>query len=157
MIRIMETNDKESIVLNEVLPVYAVHPGSILAEELKERGIKQKDFAKSIGMEPPHLSALIHGKRNITPAIASRLESGLGISASIWLNLQNQFNLNKEKVINYRKPFLVDGYVAKHGSLASLREPDPIEVGTEVKIMLPESDLPLLYSLANRMGWGIIY
>ena len=152
----METNNKDSIILNDVLPVYAVHPGSILVEELKERGIKQKDFAKSIGMEAPHLSALIHGKRNITPAIASRLESGLGIPASIWLNLQNQYNLHKGQEVKRRIPFIVDGYAGMHGSLASLREPAPIGVGTEVKIILPESDLPLLFSLANRMGWGIV-
>ena len=152
----METNDKDSVILNDVLPVYAVHPGSILAEELKERGIKQKDFAKAIGMEPPHLSALIHGKRNVTPAIAYRLESGLGISASIWLNLQNKYNLHKEQEVKSRKTIIVDGYAGMRGSLASLREPEPIGVGTEVKIILPESDLPLLYSLANRMGWGIV-
>jgi hypothetical protein len=84
------------------------------------------------------------------------LESGLGIPASIWLNLQNQYNLHKQKEVKNRKPFIVDGYAGMHGSLASLREPDSKRGGTEVKIILPESDLPLLFSLANRMGWEIV-
>ena len=50
----METKKGEAIVLNELNDLYSVHPGEILQEELKERHIKQKDFAAAIGMEAPH-------------------------------------------------------------------------------------------------------
>ena len=57
----------------------AVHPGETLAEELKERGIKQKDLAKAIGIQPSHLNELIKGKRSFTTAVAMALEKELGI------------------------------------------------------------------------------
>ena len=81
----METKDDGYVVINE-RTCFAVHPGEILQAELKERKIKQKDFARSIGMQPSHLSALIHGVRSVTPAIAAKLEKGLGIPASLWNN-----------------------------------------------------------------------
>jgi len=70
----------------------AVHPGEILREELKERGIKQKDFANSIGMQKSHLSEIITGNHSITPQIADKLEQQLNIPSVDWLNLQNQYD-----------------------------------------------------------------
>ncbi len=64
----METNAKN------IIPVNATHPGSVLKCELQERGIKQKDFARAIGMAAPNLSELIKGKRHVTEAIAIKLE-----------------------------------------------------------------------------------
>ena len=57
----------------------AVHPGEILIEELKERGIKQKDLAAKIGILPSHLNELIKGKRS---------EKELGIPYDSWMRLQ---------------------------------------------------------------------
>ena len=143
--------------MNDCQLCYSVHPGSILQEELKERGIKQKDFAKEIGMKAPHLSALIHGNRNITTSIASRLEAVLAIPASIWLNLQNRYDLSKNQEKSIRQPFTVDGYSPMTGAIASLGEPLQERYGAtkEIRLMLPDSDLPLLHSLADRMGWEI--
>jgi len=66
----------------------AVHPGETLGEELKERGIKQKDFAKTIGIQPSHLNELIKGKRSFTTAFAMALEKELGIPYDFWMRLQ---------------------------------------------------------------------
>ena len=79
---------------NDIRPFKPVHPGSILREELKERGIKQKDFAQSIGMRPTHLNALLHGARRITPQLAIRLEKALNIPAQSWMNLQDNYTLD---------------------------------------------------------------
>lgn len=84
-----------------ITPFMAVHPGSILKEELKERNIKQKDFAKAIGMQPTHFNSLIHGYRSISADVADRLEEQLGISSITWQNLQTQFN-HDVKIINER-------------------------------------------------------
>ena len=70
----------------------ATHPGNVLKKELKARGIKQKDFAKVIGMPAPNLSELINGKRNITESIAIKLEEALGIPFQNWMNLQNRYH-----------------------------------------------------------------
>ncbi|MBR6903926.1 MAG: HigA family addiction module antidote protein [Bacteroidales bacterium] len=66
----------------------AVHPGETLAEELKERGIKQKELAQAIGILPSHLNELIKGKRSFTTAIAMALEKELGIPYDFWMRLQ---------------------------------------------------------------------
>ena len=92
----METNNKDAVILNDYVgDLEPVHPGSILHEEIRSRGIRQKEFASSIGMQPSHLSALIHGQRNITAAVAVKLEQALDIPANIWLNLQNQYDLGR--------------------------------------------------------------
>lgn len=105
---------------NNVRPYLPVHPGEILKAELKERGIKQKDFADMIGMRPSHLNALLHGSRNISPQLAQRIEYALGIPAQLWLNLQTNYNLD---VI--RTSELVDGYQpsTKPGSAYALASP----------------------------------
>lgn len=82
----MATNAKD------IIPAHATHPGSVLKSELQARGIKQKDFAKAIGMPAPNLSELIKGKRHMTEAIAIRLEEALGIPFQTWMNLQNRYH-----------------------------------------------------------------
>src|SRR5574344_915144 len=62
-----------------------IHPGDILNEESKERKIKQKDFAKQIGMQPSHLNELLHGKRDMTKEIALKIEEALEIDADFWM------------------------------------------------------------------------
>lgn len=66
----------------------AVHPGETLKEEMKERGIKQKELAARIGILPSHLNELIKGKRSFTVAIATALEKELGIPYDFWMRLQ---------------------------------------------------------------------
>ena len=66
----------------------AVHPGEVLNDELKERGIKQKDFAAKIGILPSHLNELIKGKRSFTVTIAMALETELDIPYDFWMRMQ---------------------------------------------------------------------
>lgn len=77
----------------------ATHPGEVLSAELEERGITQKAFAQQIGMRPSHLSELINGKRNVTMAIADKLQEALGIDAQSWMNLQVQYNYDIQKEV----------------------------------------------------------
>lgn len=77
---------------NEAPALMAIHPGSILKEELIERGISQKDFAKMIEMQPSHLNEIIKGKRSITKPVADKLEEVLGIPSIDWVNLQIGFD-----------------------------------------------------------------
>lgn len=74
-------------------PIFmAIHPGSILKEELIERGISQKTFAKDIEMQPSHLCEIIKGKRPITKPVADKLEEVLGIPSIDWVNFQTKFD-----------------------------------------------------------------
>lgn len=88
------------MIANNITPFYATRPGEVLAAELEERGITQKAFAKQIGMRPSHLSELINGKRNVTMAIADKLQEALGIDAQSWMNLQIQYNYDIKKAKN---------------------------------------------------------
>ncbi len=87
---------------NRLVPARAIHPGEILREELQERGIKQKDLAKLIDVQPTHLSEFIKGKRNMTEELAMKLEAQLGISFKSWMNLHNGY-IYDIKRINARK------------------------------------------------------
>ena len=82
---------------NEAPALMAIHPGSILKEELIERGISQKDFASMIAMQPSHLSEIIKGKRSITKQVADKLEEVLGIPSIDWVNLQIGFDYKTQQ------------------------------------------------------------
>lgn len=103
---------------NNTRPHLPQHPGTILKAELRERGIKQKAFAEEIGMRPSHLSALLNGYRNISPQVAARIEAILHIPAQVWLNLQNNYNLDM-----LRPCEVVEGYTPKNTLAFSLGEP----------------------------------
>lgn len=76
----------------------AVPAGFTLAQELKSRQISQREFAKTIEMQATHLNEIIKGKRNMTPAIALKLENALGIKASFWMNLQSQYECDLQRL-----------------------------------------------------------
>lgn len=73
------------------------HPGELLLEELKCREISQAKFSKHIGVKPSLLNEIIKKKRGVNTEMALLLEASLGISAKIWINLQNEYNLQKIK------------------------------------------------------------
>lgn len=76
----------------------AVPAGFTLAQELKSRQISQREFAKTIEMQATHLNEILKGKRNITPAIALKLENALGIKSSFWMNLQSQYECDLQRL-----------------------------------------------------------
>ena len=52
-----------------------------------------RKIPQQIGMQATHLSAIINGARNITPALADKIAGGLTeIPSSIWVHLQEQYN-----------------------------------------------------------------
>lgn len=156
MIHIMGTNAENKFLVNDITPAFPVHPGSILGEELKARGISQKLFAESVGLQATHLSALIHGTRSFTAAVAEKIASGLeGISAEFWMKSQERYNVAKQR--NSITPSrLVSGYNHPGYQIqpAYLAEPQTAYNGNlQVILTIPESDKELLETLANRFGW----
>lgn len=83
--------------MKQLVPFSTIHPGEILEQELRERGLAHKEFASTVGMPSTVLSAIINGKRNITPDIAVLLEAALGKDASFWLNLQAERDIEEAK------------------------------------------------------------
>lgn len=71
----------------------AVHPGSVLKDELDELEIKPTEFARQIEVPPNRISQIIAGKRSITGDTALRLGHWFGTDPQFWLNLQAQYEL----------------------------------------------------------------
>jgi len=70
-----------------------VHPGQILADELKELGVNPTELSRQIEVPPNRLSQIIQGKRSITGDTALRLGHWFKSSAEFWLNLQSAYDL----------------------------------------------------------------
>lgn len=158
MILTMETENNSLISVDDVTAAIALPPGHLLGSELKARGIRQKDFAKRIGIQATHLSAIIHGMRTITPVVAEKIASGLdGIPASFWLDLQHQYNADSAR-LKYGTSHLVAGYqVRPMKAEAVLAEPGAAYEGSvSVRLSIPENDVKLLEELCSRLGWDII-
>ncbi len=69
------------------------HPGEIIKEELSVRGISQKQFAIYSDLSYTMLNEILNAKRPITTEIALVIESALGISAELLINMQSRYNL----------------------------------------------------------------
>ena len=78
--------------MNKIPPV---HPGEILQEEfLAPLGISQNRLGVSLGVSPRRINEIIHGKRAVTADTALRLARFFGNSASFWLGLQMDYDLD---------------------------------------------------------------
>src|SRR5258707_13242104 len=70
------------------------HPGEMLAEEfLKPLGMTQRDLAIALHISPQRISAIVRGRRAITPNLALRLAKYFGMSADFWMILQLRWQL----------------------------------------------------------------
>ena len=90
---------------NRRTPFIATHPGELIKDEIKARGITQKRLSEISGISPSILSETIKGRRSISLNMALALENSLDIPAEIWLNLQDQYDLDS-----------TDNYSRKHRS-----------------------------------------
>jgi addiction module HigA family antidote len=77
-----------------------IHPGEILADELKELRITPTELARQIKVPANRISQIINGKRAITGDTALRLAHWFGMNPRFWLNLQMAYELETaEKAI----------------------------------------------------------
>ena len=71
-----------------------IHPGEILADELKEISLSAAELARTLAVPPNRISQIIAGKRAITADTALRLARYFGTSADLWMNLQKTYELD---------------------------------------------------------------
>lgn len=75
-----------------------IHPGEILLEEfLKPLNLTQYRLAKNLSVPPRRINEIIQGKRAITADTALRLARFFGNSERFWLNLQTNYDLERER------------------------------------------------------------
>jgi len=72
-----------------------IHPGEILFEEfLKPMEISQNQLGRKRGVSPRRINEIVHGNRSVTADTALRLSTFFGNSASFWLGLQMDYDLD---------------------------------------------------------------
>ena len=96
MLQYKVLNSKGKTISTDV----TLHPGEILVNELSLRQIKKIDFAAMLGIRPGHLTELLQGKRNVSAALAIRLEELLNIDAEYWMRVQvyNDLFIERNKI-----------------------------------------------------------
>ena len=96
---------------NKLVPFNTTYPGELLKDEIKERGISQKELASLLAMPAPVLNDIIKGKRSITADFAVLLESVLETPASFWMNLQTQYDIDlsniDEKIVRKKQEIAI--------------------------------------------------
>lgn len=75
----------------------STHPGEIVSDELKARGISQRQFAKAIGMCQSVVNEILKGHRSITPATALLFEAALDIPADSFVRLQTKYIMQQAR------------------------------------------------------------
>ena len=82
--------------MNEkLIPARLVPPGRILRQELEARGWTQKDFSEIIDLSEKAISAIVNGRKQITPEAAIKFGAALGMSAAFWMNLEANYRLHR--------------------------------------------------------------
>jgi addiction module HigA family antidote len=75
-----------------------IHPGEILREEfMRPLGVSINRLAREIAVPPARISEIVNGKRGITADTALRLGKYFGVSAEIWIGLQADYDLRRER------------------------------------------------------------
>ena len=76
-----------------------IHPGEILKEEfLIPFGLSAYRLSKEIRIPQTRISQIIKGKRRISADTALRLSEFFGNSPQFWLGLQDDFDLEEERL-----------------------------------------------------------
>jgi addiction module HigA family antidote len=86
--------EETPMTMTEKRPIYPIHPGEILADELAELNMTPAELARQIHVPANRIYQLIAGKRAMTADTALRLQQWLGVSAAFWMNLQKRYELN---------------------------------------------------------------
>ena len=71
----------------------AIAPGEVLQEEIKTRGMSQKELATRLGRPPQVIYEIIRAKKAITRDTAIELGKVLGIDPQYWINLETDYRM----------------------------------------------------------------
>jgi addiction module HigA family antidote len=74
------------------------HPGEILLREfLEPLGLAQTELAEKLKVPVQRVNELVKGKRGVTPDTAWLLSAAFGTTPEVWMNLQSQHDLAKNR------------------------------------------------------------
>ena len=132
------------IKLNDCVPCIAIHPGEIIKDELDAREMKQKELASLMSMPTSVLNDIIKGRRAVTPEVAVLLQEILGIDASYWLSLQNQYDIDRaninKKIVERKKNIEIWKVISQYCSVKYFEKLNVI--GTKIS-----ENIKIIYSI----------
>ena len=109
-----------------------LHPGKILLKQyLEPQKISQNRLARAIKVPPRRINEIIHGKRAVSTDTAVRLALYFGNSASYWMQLQAEFDIEKISGNISRQLNMIQPAAAKPADQVSTHKP------VETRIQLP--------------------
>lgn len=73
-------------------------PGRLISEMLEDRSISEKEMAEKLGLPEYYMYDLIEGDVPLTPSIAEKLETNLGMSAAFWMRYEKRYQDKLQKV-----------------------------------------------------------
>ncbi|MHC1726713.1 MAG: HigA family addiction module antitoxin [Syntrophobacteraceae bacterium] len=84
----------EEYIVAEAPLMPPVHPGAVLREDvIPEMNISVSEFAQRIGVSRQMLHRILAETGSITPEMALRIGRFLGNGPSLWLHMQEEFDL----------------------------------------------------------------
>lgn len=75
-------------------------PGRIIRNELILQNMSIQELSRQIPCSPDIISAIIHTGHEITPEMAKRLSKYLGGTSELWLDYQQRYKDQMEKLFN---------------------------------------------------------
>jgi antitoxin HigA-1 len=87
------------LMANPVNRLRPVHPGEILADELRELGLTVRAFAAALKVPHNRISAIINQQRGISADTALRLAAYFGTGPEFWMNLQQAYDLKTTEAV----------------------------------------------------------
>lgn len=70
-----------------------IHPGEMLQDILNEAGLSANALALGLRVPANRVTAILKGERGITADTAMRLGRYFGTSATMWMNLQSDYEM----------------------------------------------------------------
>ena len=86
------------ISANELNLRYAISVGEFIKDEMSYRGVSQTEMALMMGIELPKFNKILNGTQRLTADVAIKIEEVWGIPAHIYMDLQSQYEIDKEKI-----------------------------------------------------------
>ncbi len=84
-------NSRENQPLNQYHPDFVLLPGETLRKTLEALGLSQGELARQTGIPKKTLSEILWGRKAITAKTALQFEKILGVPASFWINLEQNY------------------------------------------------------------------
>jgi len=74
------------------------HPGELVQDNLEDLNLSVAEAAAGLGVTRQQLYNVLRGKCAITPEMALRLEKAFGGTASLWLQMQVNYDLAQARL-----------------------------------------------------------